>query len=108
MADGSVLAQQGLLIPSGTSAQRPASPTVGYMRYNTDIGAFEGWNGTVWGSLGGGAKGGASDLVFYENDVTITTNYTITTNKNAMTAGPVTINDNITVTIPDGSTWTIV
>lgn len=69
-------------------------------------------NGTAvtWGAGGGGggATGGGSDQAFYLNDITITTNYTITTNKNAMTAGPVTINSGVTVTVPSGSVWTIV
>lgn len=55
-----------------------------------------------------GATGGGDDRVFFENDVTITTSYTITQNKNAMTAGPVTINPGITITVPTGSTWTVV
>jgi hypothetical protein len=55
-----------------------------------------------------GATGGGTDRVFYENDQVVTTAYTITSGKNAMTAGPVTINDGITVTVPDGSTWTVV
>lgn len=55
-----------------------------------------------------GATGGTGNQAFYENDQTITANYTITTNKNAMTAGPVTINSGITVTVPSGSSWTIV
>jgi hypothetical protein len=60
-----------------------------------------------WG-LAGGALGGGADQVFYENDQTVTNNYTITSNKNAMTAGPVTINSGVTVTVPSGSTWVIV
>lgn len=60
-----------------------------------------------WG-LAGGALGGGTDQIFYENDQTVTTNYTISTNKNAMTAGPVTINSGVTVTIPTGSTWVVV
>jgi hypothetical protein len=55
-----------------------------------------------------GAKGGSTDQVFYENDQTVTANYTITTNKNAMTAGPITIDAGVTVTIPTGSEWSIV
>lgn len=55
-----------------------------------------------------GAKGGGTDKVFFENDVTITTDYTITTNKNAVTAGPITVNSGVTVTVPTGSVWTIV
>jgi hypothetical protein len=54
------------------------------------------------------ATGGGTDKAFYENDTTITTNYTITTDKNAMTAGPVTINSGVTVTIPSGSVWSII
>lgn len=57
---------------------------------------------------GVGASGGGSDQVFYENDTTVTTNYTITSGQNAMSAGPVTINSGVTVTVPSGSTWTIV
>ena len=60
-----------------------------------------------WGTAGG-ASGGGTDQVFYENDQTVTEDYTIGTNKNAMSAGPITIDDDATVTIPDGSTWVIV
>lgn len=45
---------------------------------------------------------------FWENDITLSTNYTITTNKNAMTAGPITIANGVTITVPNGSTWTVV
>jgi hypothetical protein len=45
---------------------------------------------------------------FIEYSATIATNYTITTGRNALTAGPVTINSGVTVTVPSGSTWTIV
>jgi hypothetical protein len=38
----------------------------------------------------------------------VNTDYTITTNKNAMSAGPITVASGVTVTVPDGSTWTIV
>ena len=60
-----------------------------------------------WGTAGG-ASGGGTDQVFYENDQTVTEDYTIGTNKNAMSAGPITIDDGATVTIPNGSTWVIV
>jgi hypothetical protein len=52
--------------------------------------------------------GGTGNVVFYENDQTVTQNYTITSGKNAMSAGPLTINSGVTVTVPTGSTWTIV
>jgi len=96
-----------LTLPKGTSAQRPTG-AAGKIRYNSDLNQFEGHNGTAWGAIGSGATGGAGNYAFWENDTTISANYTITTGKNAMTAGPVTINNNVTVTVPDGSTWTIV
>jgi hypothetical protein len=54
------------------------------------------------------AAGGGTDNVFYENDKTINSNYTLTSNSNAVTAGPVSITDGTTVTVPDGSTWVVV
>jgi len=57
------------------------------------------------GSVPSGAGG---DQIFYENGQTVTTDYTLTTGKNAMTAGPITINSSITVTVPSGSSWVIV
>ena len=57
---------------------------------------------------GGGATGGGTDEVFYENDATVNVNYSISSGKNAMSAGPITIANGITVTIPDGSTWSVV
>jgi len=55
-----------------------------------------------------GAVGGGTDKLFWENDQTMTTNYTLTSNKNAMTAGPITINSGITLTVPSGATYTVV
>ena len=51
---------------------------------------------------------GAADGVFYENNTNVTANYTITSGKNAMSAGPITIDSGVTVTVPSGSTWTVV
>jgi hypothetical protein len=55
-----------------------------------------------------GATGGGSDQIFYENGQTVTTNYTISNGKNAMSAGPITINTGVTVTVGTGETWTVV
>lgn len=44
----------------------------------------------------------------YENSNTISSNYTIGTGNNAMSAGPITINDGVLVTVPAGSRWTVV
>lgn len=95
-------------LPVGTTAQRPVSPNSGYIRFNTDLGQYEGYNGSAWASIGGGATGGGADRVFMENDSVITQNYTITASRNAVTAGPVTINAGVTVTVPSGSSWVVV
>ena len=52
--------------------------------------------------------GSASNKVFFENDKVISVNYQITSTKNAMTAGPVSVNAGIAVTVPSGCSWTIV
>jgi len=69
--------------------------------------------GLTWAeAAGGGAVGGGSDKIFMENGQTVTTNYTIGTEFgaacNALSAGPITINNGITVTIDSGDNWTIV
>ena len=43
----------------------------------------------------------------YEHAHTITSNYSMTSGNNALTAGPITINSGVSVTIPSGSTWII-
>ena len=69
--------------------------------------AFSG-DGAALTGISAGATGGGSDEIFYENGQTVTTNYTITNGKNAMSAGPITINSGVTVTVGSGETLTIV
>ena len=53
--------------------------------------------------------GGAStNQVFFENDKLVEVNYQITSTKNAMSAGPISVSAGIAVTIPSGCSWTIV
>jgi hypothetical protein len=52
--------------------------------------------------------GGGTNKIFFENDLTVTDSYSIPATKNAMTAGPITINSGVTVTVPPTSYWTIV
>jgi len=44
----------------------------------------------------------------YENSQTISTTHTLTANTNGMSAGPITVNSGITLTIPSGATYTVV
>tara|TARA_Y100000015_G_scaffold105_1_gene129 strand:+ start:475 stop:1176 length:702 start_codon:yes stop_codon:yes gene_type:complete len=93
-------------LPTGTNAQRPSPPQAGQIRYNNENQQFEGYS-TAWGGFGG-ASGSSGNAVFYENDTNVTASYSITSGKNAMSAGPITLNANIIVTIPAGSVWTVV
>jgi hypothetical protein len=38
----------GMFLPVGTTAQRPATPTVGMLRYNTSTNGVEVYNGSTW------------------------------------------------------------
>ena len=60
------------------------------------------------GTLSWGVAGGASNGVFWENNQTITSDYTITNGKNAGSFGPITIQSGVTVTVGSGETWTVV
>ena len=71
--------------------------------------SFEGDGSNLSNLPAGAPVGGAStNTVFFENDIAVAVNYQITTNKNAMSAGPISINAGIAVTVPSGSSWTIV
>jgi hypothetical protein len=94
-------------VAAGTTAQRDGTPAAGFFRFNSSTTQFEGYNGSIWGAVGGGATGGGGDQVFYENALTVTTNYTLTTSKNAMSVGPITVASGVTVTVPSGQRWVV-
>ena len=93
-----------LRIPVGTTAQRSGSPATGDLRFNSTLGSAEIYNGSSFTAVGGGAGAtrGGSDEVFFESDTNVTTNYTITSGKNAHTVSPI-INSGVTVTVPAGA-----
>lgn len=101
-----IVGTDAIRAPVGTTAQRPSGVT-GYLRFNTTLGSFEGFNGTSWDSVGGGATGGGTDKMFYLNGQTVTVNYSIPSGQNAGTFGPISVASGITVTVPSGSTWTV-
>ena len=91
-------------LPVGTTAQEPASPVAGMIRYNTTTNNFEGYNGTSWGLIGGGnttAQG------YWQNNQNITSNSSISSGYSATSAGPITIASGVTVTVPSGSRWVV-
>ena len=54
-ADSTFSSTGALTISKGNTSQRPGSPTSGMLRFNTQTGEFEGYNGTAWASVGGAA-----------------------------------------------------
>lgn len=73
-ADRVKMARQFLLMPPGTTAERPAVPIAGMVRYNTDLGQIEGYTGGIWQNLltaGTGAPINASYIV-RQSDGTLT------------------------------------
>ena len=71
--------------------------------------SFSGDGSSLSNLPAGAPVGGAStNTVFFENDTAVAVNYQITSGKNAMSAGPIAINAGIAVTVPSGSSWTIV
>ena len=102
-------------VPIGNTNARPTG-VEGMFRYNSETDEFEGFADNAWGAIGGagGATGGGTDQIFYENGTTVATDYTVGTTFgntgacNAMSAGPITVNNGVTVTVNSGSRWVIV
>jgi hypothetical protein len=104
--DTSIGSTGAIKVPVGTTAQRPTAST-GKIRYNSTLGAYEGYDGASWSSLGGGATGGGGDQVFNLNTVEVTTSYSLPAGKNAVSVGSITINSGVTVTVPSGQRWVV-
>ena len=100
--DGTFSSTNALKIPVGTTAQRPTGAD-GKIRYNSTTNAYEGYGNGTWGGMGGAQANG----VIYENSTEISANYTMTTGKNGMSVGPITIDSGVTVTVPSGQRWVI-
>ena len=100
-------AAQGVL--AGTALQ-PAGNGSGLTNLTSGnlTGALPAIDGSSLTGIAAGATGGGNDDIFYENGQNVTTNYTITNGKNAMSAGPITIDSGVTVTVGAGETWTVV
>jgi hypothetical protein len=64
-------------------------------------------NSGVVVAISGGATGGGGDQVFIQNQLVVTTSYTLPTGFSASSVGPITINGGVVVTIPSGYRWVI-
>ena len=101
-----------LFVTTATGDQAPK--TGSNLTFNSNTGALGATSFTGDGSgltgLAAGATGGNSgaNAIFWENEQTVTHDYTIGNNKNAGSFGPITINSGVTVTVGSGENWTIV
>ena len=105
-ADSQFTSTGAVKLPSGTTAQQPAGVN-GKIRYNSDTTRYEGYSGSTWGQLGGGATGGGADQVFVQNQMVVTTTYAIPSAYSAESVGPITLNSGVSVTVPAGSRWVV-
>jgi hypothetical protein len=102
-----------LMLPGASNKSVVVDDCAVFMPKST-AGVLDGWiciaylNTSSGTSSAEGATGAAGNYAFYENDMTITGDYTLRNGKNAMSAGPMTIETGVTVTVPTGATWTIV
>ena len=112
-----VTAQGDLRLQDNTGGQYVAfqAPTTVSTSYTLTMPGDDGTNeqflqtngsGVLTWAAAGGATGGGTDTVFYENGQTVTTAYTLTANNNAVSAGPVSVQANVTLT--GTSEWVIV
>lgn len=110
-----------LTLPVGTTAQRPAGPDEGTVRYNTDVLAAEIYTRPAvgqaldWFPLSGGGPSLGDKSVIRTNSNVIDENITIGATgtktgiqySNGMSAGPITIASGRTITIQSGASWSI-
>jgi hypothetical protein len=63
--------------------------------------------GLKWAAAGGGSNN-ITSLGLWENNATISANYSIASGNNGMSSGPISVASGVTVTVPSGSSWAII
>jgi len=102
---GIITARTGVIVGSGVTLNATGVIATGVITATS----FSGSGANLTNLPAGAPVGGATtNTVFFENDNSVDVNYSVTSGKNAMSAGPIEIKSGITVTVPSGSFWTIV
>ena len=78
--------------------------TAGQLLFSNGTSAY--WNAASFSP--GVGTGNGTDSAFFIGGQTVNTNYTTSATQNYLSAGPITVNSGITVTITTGSRWAIV
>jgi hypothetical protein len=101
IADNAVFpGTESVQVPAGTTAQRPAVPVNGDIRYNTDTSRFEIYAGSSWTTIGAG-DGTVTSVSGTANQITVANG--TTTPQISITTNPV-LPGTGSVTVPAGST----
>jgi hypothetical protein len=96
-------------VPVGTTAERPATPDAGFVRFNTDLDTFEGYNGAEWGGLGGASE---KDTAVATTSPTTCETFAVASYRSATITAQITQGSNYQVgkylVIHDGATATLI
>lgn len=87
----------GQTFPTWTTGTRPATPTTGQTGFNTTLGVLETYNGALW----------TSDAPIRVNGLTLTTSFTIPSGYGALSVGPVTLSNGVSVTVSANSKYVV-
>ena len=93
-------------LPAGNLTGTVADARISTLTSSKLSGALPAIDGSALTGISAGATGGGSDEVFVETGQTVTTSYTLSANKNAVTVSP-SINSGVTITVPSGATLVI-
>ena len=99
-----------VLTDTNTGIYFPAADTIGFVEGGTEAARIDSNANLLVGTMTAVSRltvNGDVAGTFFVNPTTVSANYTVPTNYNAMTAGPITVNSGVTVTVPSGSTWTV-
>ena len=97
----------GSYVTVGGALGTPSSGTLTNCTFPTLNQNTTGSSGSCTGNAATATSSSIAGGVVWENSLTISANYTMSSGKSGKSAGPITVNSGITVTIPSGSKWVI-
>lgn len=87
----------GQTFPTWTTLTRPSTPSTGQTGFNTTLGVLETYNGSQW----------STDFPIRTNGQTLAVSYTIPASTSALTVGPMTLPNGVSVTVSANAKFVI-